>query len=118
MRHRVPDASARLFCCPWAGGNSLAFERWSIQLPGVEVVPLLLPGRLTRAEESPLRDVSDIVTAAVEALYGLHLLKHDIPCFVYGHEFGALVAFEICRKVQAEFPMKALFVSSMNCPQV
>lgn len=47
LRHRVPKASARLFCCPWAGGNSLMFERWSEELPGVEVVPLLLPGRLT-----------------------------------------------------------------------
>lgn len=66
-----------------------------------------------------MRDMSDIVTAVVEALCGLHLLGHgDIPCFVYGHELGALMAFEICRKVQAEFPMKALFVSSMSCPQV
>ncbi|CAM9945715.1 unnamed protein product [Scytosiphon promiscuus] len=119
LRHRVPDATARLICCPWAGGNSLAFEQWFTQLPGVEVVPLLLPGRLTRANESAMRDLSDIVTAAVDALCGLHLLKHDdIPCFVYGHDFGALVAFEICRKVKAEFPMEALFVSSMTCPQM
>lgn len=66
-----------------------------------------------------MRDMAEIVDMVVEALCGLHLLKHeDIPCFVYGHEFGALMAFEICRKVQAEFPMKALFVSSMSCPQV
>lgn len=66
-----------------------------------------------------MQDIPDIVTAAVEALCGLHLLKHDgTPCFVYGHEFGALLAFEICRKVQADCPMKALFVSSISCPQV
>ncbi|CAN0513505.1 unnamed protein product, partial [Scytosiphon promiscuus] len=47
LTHRVPTASVRLFCCPWAGGNSLAFESWSERLPGVEVVPILLPGRLT-----------------------------------------------------------------------
>lgn len=119
LRHRVPGASARLFCCSWAGGNSLAFERWPEQLPGIEVVPLLLPGRLTRAGESPIRDLPELVQLAVEALCGLHLVAHqDIPCFIFGHEFGALVAFEICRRVQAEFPMQGLFVSSMSCPQV
>lgn len=119
LRHSVPDASARLFCCPWAGGNSLAFERWPEDLPGVEVVPLLLPGRLTRAGESPITNLSELVQLVVEALCGLHLLAHeDIPCFILGHEFGALVAFEICRRVQAEFPMQGLFVSSMSCPQV
>lgn len=66
-----------------------------------------------------MSNISDIVTMVVEALCGLHLLTHeDIPYFVYGHEFGALVAFEICRRVQEEFPVKALFVSSMSCPQV
>lgn len=66
-----------------------------------------------------MNNLSDIVTKVVEALCGLHLLTHeDIPYFVYGHEFGALLAFEICRRVQADFPVKALFVSSMSCPQV
>eukprot|EP00752_Nemacystus_decipiens_P011867 g10525.t1 len=119
LRHRVPGASARLFCCPWAGGNSLAFEGWPKQLPGVEVVPLLLPGRLTRAGESPIRDLPEIVEMAVEALCGLGLLAQgDTSYFILGHEFGALVAFEICRRVEAEFPMKGLFVSSMSCPQI
>lgn len=55
----------------------------------------------------------------VEALCGLHLLAHEgIPVFAFGHEFGALVAFEICRRVQADFPVKGLFVSGMSCPQV
>lgn len=72
-----------------------------------------------RAGESVLTSVSDIATMAVEAICGLHLLTHDdTPYFVFGHELGALVAFEICRRVQAEFPVKALFVSGMSCPQV
>lgn len=66
-----------------------------------------------------MNNLSDIVTMVVEALCGLHLLTHEnISYFVYGHEFGALLAFEICRRVQGEFPVKALFVSSMTCPQV
>lgn len=66
-----------------------------------------------------MKNLSDIVAMVVEALCGLHLLTHeDMPYFVYGHEFGALLAFEICRRVQGEFPVKALFVSSMSCPQV
>ena len=70
-------------------------------------------------EESPIDNLCQVVEMAVEALRGLHLLRHDdVPCFMFGHEFGALVAFEICRSVEEEFPMKALFVSSMSCPQV
>lgn len=45
LTHRVPDASERLFCFPWAGGSSLAFDGWSTRLPGVEVVSIHLPGR-------------------------------------------------------------------------
>lgn len=83
----------------------------------VAVAADVVPPR--RARENAVTNLSDIVTMVVEAICGLHLLTHeDIPYFIYGHDFGALVAFEICRRVQDEFPMKALIVSSMSCPQV
>lgn len=83
----------------------------------VAVAAAIVPSR--RARENAVTNLSDIVTMVVEAICGLHLLTHeDIPYFIYGHDFGALVAFEICRRVQDEFPMKALIVSSMSCPQV
>lgn len=82
-------------------------------------VPHLRNNTGRRAYESALTSISDIVTMVVEALCGLHLLAHEgIPVFAFGHEFGALVAFEICRRVQADFPVKGLFVSGMSCPQV
>ena len=72
-----------------------------------------------RAYEDALTSIPDIVTMVVEALCGLHLLTHDnIPVFAFGHELGALVAFETCRKVQNDCPVKGLFVSGMSCPQV
>lgn len=72
-----------------------------------------------RAGECALTDISDVVATVVEALLGLNLLaSNGMPCFVFGHELGALIAFEICRNVQAKFPVKALFVSGMTCPQV
>lgn len=56
---------------------------------------------------------------SIDALCGLNLLKYeDIPFFVFGHELGALVAFELCRRLNTEFPASALFVSGMSCPQV
>lgn len=79
----------------------------------------LANGARRRAYETALTSISDIVTMVIEALCGLHLLAHEsIPVFAFGHEFGALVAFEICRRVQRDFPVKGLFVSSMSCPQV
>lgn len=72
-----------------------------------------------RAGEAALTSVDDILTMLVDALCGLHLLAHgDISFCVFGHELGALLAFEFVRRVQEEFPADALFVSGLSCPQV
>lgn len=75
-----------------------------------------------RTDESPLETVSEIAELAVDALKGLKLLGQDgdrIPCFFFGHELGALVAFELCRRFEDDVSVVAgLFVSGMTCPQV
>ncbi len=40
----VPDAKQRLFCLPWEGGSSLAFNHWV--LPFTEMVAVEVPGRM------------------------------------------------------------------------
>lgn len=87
----------------------------------IRAAPATVQRANRRAEEKALTTVSDIVTEAVEALCGLHLLNNgddDIPVFFFGHELGAVVAFEVCRRVHPEFLVEALFVSGMACPQV
>ena len=61
-----------------------------------------------------------MATLVVDALLGLELLGHEenVPWFVFGHELGALLAFEMCRRLEKEFPAAGLFVSGMGCPQV
>lgn len=79
------------------------------------------PKNYRRTDESPLETVSEIAELAVDALKGLNLLGQDgdgIPCYFFGHELGALVAFEMCRRFEDDFPVAGLFVSGMNCPQV
>ncbi|CAM9233402.1 unnamed protein product, partial [Choristocarpus tenellus] len=115
----VPGAKARLFCFPHAGGNSASYSRWHPYLPGVEVVPIMLPGRLMRAAEKPLNNISDLVIMVFNALHGLQLLSHDcLPFSLFGHELGAIIAFELCRLIHCDFPPQALFVSGMCGPQV
>lgn len=72
-----------------------------------------------RAREKALTSVSEIVSMALEALCGLQLLTHGgTPFSVFGHELGALLAFEFCRRVEGDFPPEALFVSGISCPQM
>jgi hypothetical protein len=44
-------ARVRLFCLPHAGSGSAAFYRWKRLLPGIDVCPVLLPGREMRLSE-------------------------------------------------------------------
>lgn len=84
-------------------------------------LPMMCAENCRRTDESPLESVSEIAELAVDALKGLKLLGQDddgIPCFFFGHELGALVAFEMCRRFEDDFPVAGLFVSGMSCPQV
>lgn len=112
---RRPDAKSeiRLFCLPYAGGSAAVFAAWAAALPGwVDVVPLELPGRGLRANETPLREMSALVDALAEAAAPLL----DLPYAVFGHSMGASIAIELARATPCE-PVHA-FVSAARAPHV
>lgn len=89
-----PQARIRLFCFSYAGGSASTFRQW----PGafadpVEVVPIELPGHGSRFAETPLVDLGTLATGAADALRP-HL---DRPFALFGHSFGAFLAFEVAR---------------------
>ncbi len=92
------DASKtlRLFCFPYAGGSSTIFHRWGEQLPDwVEVIAARLPGRGPKIREHAKESIGEIVQdiePEVKALTGT-------PIALFGHSFGALVAFEVARQL-------------------
>ena len=115
--HPRPGARLRLFCFPWAGVGASAFYRWSRELPGeIEVAGVQYPGREDRMQQPAQRRLS----ALVELL--LHdLTPHDERPFAFwGHSMGALVAFELTRRLArlgAGVPAH-LFVSGRQAPQL
>ncbi len=111
-----PRAEVRLFCFPYAGGGASIFRDWSGRLPGhVEVCPVQLPGRETRFRESAFTHVSPLVTTLAESLRP----KLNRPFAFFGHSLGALVAFELSRRLLQDYELQPthLFVSGCEAPQ-
>jgi len=111
-----PQASLRLFCFPYAGGGALSFRGWGTQLPpAVEVCPIELPGRGMRLKEAPFTRLVPLVEAVVEAL----LPYLDKPFAFFGHSMGALISFEVARRLRRDQALNPvhLFVSGRRAPQ-
>jgi surfactin synthase thioesterase subunit len=92
-----PGAGLRLLCFPPAGAGASTFRAWGGLLPQVEVLAVQYPGRQDRfAEPCPERmpALADAIAAAVAA---------DLPGPVafFGHSMGAVVAYEVARRLAA-----------------
>lgn len=112
-----PNDRLRLFCFPYAGGNSFIFRAWLNDLPpDVELGAIELPGHGTRMAETPLTQMTELVAAIASDLLP-HLNK---PFAFFGHSMGAWVSFEIARWLQTNhhFCPVHLFVSGARAPQI
>jgi surfactin synthase thioesterase subunit/glycosyltransferase involved in cell wall biosynthesis len=111
---KSPD-HLRLFCLPHAGGGVLAYRKWIGALPGVEVIPVLLPGRESRSAEAPFENMRELIAALTSAIRSFV----DVPYAFFGHSMGAGIAFELTRSLRAigaALP-RILVVSSARAPQ-
>ena len=112
-----PEASLRLFCFPYAGGAAYIFRDWADQLPAdVEICPVQLPGRGARMREASFIRVPALVTALCQEL----LPYLDKPFAFFGHSLGALISFELARKLSHDYQLEPLhlFVSGRGAPQL
>lgn len=110
------EASLRLFCFPHAGGGAGAYRTWVAALaPEIEVLPVQLPGRETRFLERPYETIEALLDGLMVALRPL-LNK---PFAFLGHSLGALVAFELARRLRSEgLVPEQLFVSGYGAPHL
>lgn len=109
--------SLRLFCFPYAGGGALVYRDWHRILPGsIGVYAAQLPGRGDRLAEPPFRDLPALIEPLIEAIKPYL----DKPFAFFGHSMGALIAFELSRKLRSEYGLKPahLFVSGRRAPQL
>jgi surfactin synthase thioesterase subunit len=111
------SSSMRLFCFPYAGGSARMFREWHDWFqPGIEVVAVELPGRGAHSQ-SPLIDRMDVM---IQRLLPAITPLLDRPFALFGHSMGAVIAFELCRALQAtgrRVPLH-LFASGMHPPHV
>lgn len=112
-----PDARLRLFCFHHAGGGASFFAPWPARVPpGVDVVPVQLPGRESRFGEPRFRDL----WALADELAGQLDPWMDHPHAVYGHSMGALVAYTLvgARLRAGRRPPLTLFVGACAAPHL
>ncbi len=111
-----PCPDVRLFCFPYAGGTAAAYKEWRNLLPvGVAAYPLQYPGRGGRSSEALCTHLPGLVDEIVIAL--LPYVRE--PFAFFGYSMGALLAFEVARKLRhASLPQpERLLVAARNAPR-
>ncbi len=112
-----PQARLRLFCFPYAGGGASVYRTWSdVCPPEIELWRIQLPGREPRLSESLFTRLTPLVQTLAPILRP-HLHK---PFVFFGHSMGALVAFELARRLRRHDRLSPLhlFVSAHRAPQL
>ncbi|KKD02494.1 thioesterase II family protein [Streptomyces sp. WM6386] len=110
----MPDGpSVRLHCFAHSEGGLSIFDHWAASTgPGVEVLPVPLPGGERRRSE-PRVTTHEALLADVLPLFAD---AHPEPYVLYGHGLGAMVAFTVTRALhEAGLPGPALLAVGA-CP--
>ena len=107
----------RLFCLPYAGGGASTYRTWSSHLPqSVEVCRIQLPGRENRLRDPPFTQISPLVEVLAQVIEPYL----SLPYALFGHSMGAIVAFELARRIRKVYGLSAthLFVASRRAPHI
>jgi medium-chain acyl-[acyl-carrier-protein] hydrolase len=111
------ETRIRLVCLPYAGGNSSLFRSWSRSLPSeVQVCSVQLPGRHRRLGERPMTRMAPLVDALEDVIARLS----DVPLAFFGQCSGALIGYELARKLRrtSRGAVRHLFIASCPAPEL
>lgn len=112
-----PAARLHLICVPHAGAGASVYNKWPAALPAsIEMLAVQLPGREDRFREAPFSEWGPLVEAAGVALEPFATL----PVALFGHSFGAVVAWELARWLaeRKTVDLAHVFVSGRRRPAV
>jgi medium-chain acyl-[acyl-carrier-protein] hydrolase len=118
----VDSSEMRLnvLCIPQAGMGAWAFHGWQAHMPpGVEVLPVEMPGRNSRILEAKPTDMGTLVSGLVDGLSELGAFSK--PYVLLGHSLGGWVAYEILAELirrGKEGLAQLLIVSGVRAPQL
>jgi medium-chain acyl-[acyl-carrier-protein] hydrolase len=106
-----PEPRVRLVCLPHAGASPTAFRPWAEHLPAdYELLPVCLPGRGPRIDETLATHIEDIIGPLALAL---EPLLESTTVVIFGHSLGALLSLELVYELRRrELPPPALLVVS------
>ncbi|WP_394362497.1 thioesterase II family protein [Amycolatopsis sp. SB7-3] len=103
----------RLICLPDAGAAANAFFPLSAALaPGIEVHAVQYPGRQDRVAEPCAEDIGELADRVTGAL----ALWEGAPFAVYGHGMGAVVGFEVARRLEQVLTGSPVALIVSGCP--
>ncbi|MEU7568992.1 thioesterase II family protein [Streptomyces fradiae] len=109
--------AVRVYCLPHAGGSAGSYLAWSRsrQVPGLDFVPVELPGRGTRMVEPPAASMEEVVDGVLSVLAAR---PEREPFLLFGHSMGAQIAYETTRRLVAggRPAPRALVVSGCRPP--
>lgn len=107
--------SPRIICFPHAGGSPRAFLDWQAGLGAdAEIVAVCRPGREHRASE-PAPSIGEFIDGAAAAIIDLSAADGR-PYYLFGHSLGALVAFEVCRRLAGPAAPSHFIASGCSAP--
>lgn len=103
-----------MFCLPYAGGSSLAFQRWVSPVDGLDLVRIDYPGHLLRPDEALEFSMDGLVDRVIPEV----IARLDVAPILFGASLGALVALELAhRAVASGCPPRGLIVAACAAPQ-
>jgi surfactin synthase thioesterase subunit len=103
----------QLFCLPPASGGASSYRAWRPALkPGIDVIPVELPGRETRLAEHAVTDAAELVERLADAI------QENAPerFALFGHSMGAMLAYELASELSDRGLPPAHLVVSGNVP--
>lgn len=109
---KAHHAEIRMICMPVAGSTTRTFDAMANAMPDTfETIALELPGHGARLDQEPLEQVPDIV----DDLLAQMAEYRDKPYILFGHSLGALLNFEVIRRIVAtgeEHPLPLMMICS------